>query len=198
MTTSLDHAKSLLFNGQFDLAINAFRDSLNQQPCLDAHIGLGFALHAAKRTREACAAFESGLRDFPDQAELHFGHGIALADLGDDYRAIEELKRGLELNPQHPQATLALKLALQRHTKELLTAKNFVWVESLIEHQLRLDPKCADALAQKAEWQHQMGEYEQAKRTFRTLAESKPDHPALADLAKKHGLEKQRERGWLY
>lgn len=198
-TSLLDQGKTYFQNHQFDQATEAFHKVLKLDPNnTEAILGLGFALHACNRPDQARKAFEDGLRLSFNQPELHFGHGLALMETGDAYRAINEFKRTLELNPKHPLATKMLQKALQIHTKELMVAGNFNWAEQAIQNQLDLDPHCSDALAQLTEFKHKMAEYEEAKRHFRILTESKPDHPAIPDLAKLLGLIKHRERGWLY
>lgn len=194
-----DQGKELFQSQQFDQAVEKFRCSLEHDPNnTEAILGLGFALHATNQPEQARKVFEDGLKLSFNQPELHFGHGLALMETGDPYRAINEFKRTLELNPNHPLATKMLQKALQIHTRELMAAGNFNWAEQAIQNQLELDPHCSDALAQLTEFKHKMAEYEDAKRHFRILTESKPDHPAIPDLAKLLGLIKHRERGWLY
>lgn len=198
-TSLLDQGKTYFQNHQFDQATEAFHEVLKLDPNnAEAILGLGFALHASNRPDQARKAFEDGLRISFNQPELHFGHGLSLMETGDAFRAINEFKRTLELNPKHPLAIKMLQKALQIHTKELMAAGNFNWAEQAIQNQLELDPHCSDALAQLTEFKHKMAEYEEANRHFRILTESKPDHPAIPDLAKLLGLIKHRERGWLY
>ncbi|ARU42293.1 hypothetical protein CCB80_14525 [Armatimonadetes bacterium Uphvl-Ar1] len=195
----LERGKSLFKSNQFSEAATAFQQVVEIDPSnTEAIIGLAFALHATSQSAEALQVFEKGIKLSFNQPELHFGHGLALMETGDPYRAINEFKRTLELNPNHPLATKMLQKALQIHTRELMAAGNFNWAEQAIQNQLELDPHCSDALAQLTEFKHKMAEYEEAKRHFRILTESKPDHPAIPDLAKLLGLIKHRERGWLY
>ncbi|MBA4292112.1 hypothetical protein C0431_04000 [bacterium] len=195
----LDQGKKLFQSQQFDQAIEKFRHAHEIDPSnTEAILGLGFALHATNQPEQARRAFEDGLKLSFNQPELHFGHGLTLMETNDPFRAINEFKRTLELNPNHPLAPKMLQKALQIHTRELMAAGNFNWAEQAIQNQLELDPHCSDALAQLTEFKHKMAEYEDAKRHFRILTESKPDHPAIPDLAKLLGLIKHRERGWLY
>jgi hypothetical protein len=68
----------------------------------------------------------------------------------------------------------------------------------MIEDQLALNEHAPDALAQMIQLKNRLSEYDEAKRLFRLLNETKPDYPGIYDLAKMLGLVKHRERGWLY
>lgn len=195
----LVEGKRLFQVGDYSMAIDKFEKAIEESANkVDSYLGLGFALHAIGKSSQAVCAFREGLAINPNVAELHFGHGLALMESGDPYRAIREFKRTLELSPQHPLCRQMLRKALQLHTKELLASGNVNWAEQMIQDQLELDEHCCDALAQMIELKNMMSEYGEARRLFRQLNETKPDHPAIPDLAKLLGLIKHRERGWLY
>ena len=195
----LVEGKQLFQAGNYSEAITKFEKAIEESSNkVDSYLGLGFALHAVGEPEKAVNAFQEGLSIDPNIAELHFGHGLALMESGDPYRAIRELKRTLELAPEHPLCGKMLQKALQLHTQNLLKSGNFTWAEKMIKDQLDLDEHCPDALALLIELKNMVSEYGEARRLFRQLNETKPDHPALPDLAMKLGLVKHRERGWLY
>jgi len=195
----LNQAKTSYLKGQFDEAIPLFQKLVaGPNPKPEAFRGLGFSLHATGKPGEAAKVFDRGIQVSRDDAELHFGKAVALQSLGESLKAIQEFETVLKLNPNHTTAKKYLQTALAQHTKELFAQGNFIWAEEMINRQLENDPKCADALALSVEFNVQMSNYDDAKRNFRVLSESKPDHPAIADLAMKLGLVKHRERGWLY
>jgi Tfp pilus assembly protein PilF len=59
----------------------------------------GLALHTMRRFDEALAAYDSGLRIAPDDAELRNGRGVALLELRRPGEACEEFARALDANP---------------------------------------------------------------------------------------------------
>ncbi len=195
----LCQAKTSYLHGNYDEAIALFQKLVSgPDPKAEAFRGLGFALHAVGKPAEALRVFERGLVVKRGDAELHFGRAVALQSLGESLKAIQEFEEVLKLNPNHVTAKKYLQTALAQHTRDLFKQGNFIWAEEMINRQLENDPKCADALALSVEFNVQMANYEDAKRNFRVLSESKPDHPAIADLAVKLGLVQHRERGWLY
>ncbi len=199
MVTHLAQAKDLFHHGDFAKAVLSFRQAHIEAPdSIEAILGLGFALHASDRANEAIVVFQQGINHCPNHAELHFGYGLSLMTTGDEYRAIREFKRTLELEPKHPLCPALLMKALRIHTDHLLKEGNFVWAEQMIESQLSLDEHSPDALAQLIQLKNRLAEYDEAKRLFRVLNESKPDYPGIQDLAKVLGLIRHRERGWLY
>lgn len=199
MDSTLAEAKASFAHGDFEKAVLGFRAVTDQVPdCLEAILGLGFALHACDRADEAIAVFREGLILCPNHAELHFGLGLSLMTAGDEYRAIREFKRTLELVPHHRLCPAMLMKALRIHTNYLLKEGNFIWAEQMIDDQLALDEHDPDALAQMVQLKNRLAEYDEAKRYFRVLNENKPDYPGIHDLAKTLGLIKHRERGWLY
>lgn len=195
----LNQAKIAYLKGQFEEAVPLFQKLVSAaNPNPEAFRGLGFSLHAIGKPSEAAKVFDRGLQLSRDDAELHFGKAVALQSIGESLKAIHEFELVLKLNPNHTTAKKYLQTALAQHTKELFAQGNFIWAEEMINRQLENDPKCADALALSIEFDVQMSNYEAAKHNFRILSESKPDHPAINDLAMKLGLVKHRERGWLY
>lgn len=199
MENSLADAKTLFLNGKYEESIVAFHKVLEKFPaCIDGILGLGFALHAANRAPDSIEVFQNGLNRSPNHPELHFGYGLALMTIGDEYRAIREFKRTLELESDHLLCKGLLMKALRIHTDQLLSEGNFIWAEQMIESQLELDEHSPDALAQLIQLKNKLSEYDEAKRLFRVLNEKKPDYPGMYDLAQTLGLVKHRERGWLY
>lgn len=195
----LTEAKTLFLQGNYEMAIPSFQRLVNgANPCSESFRGLGFALQAVGKPAEALRVFEKGLITFREDAELHFGRAIVLQSMGQSLKAIQAFEDVLKANPQHKTAHKFLQTALAQHTRELMAQGNFIWAEEMIHRQLAYDPKCPDALALSVEFDLKMAKYDEAKRSYRILAESKPDHPAVRDLAARLGLGDQRERGWLY
>lgn len=62
------------------------------------------ALRQLDRLDEAIACLEAGLKLHPDFAELHYNHGILLADAKRHAEAVAAFRHATRLNPGHPQA----------------------------------------------------------------------------------------------
>ena len=69
---------------------------------------LGIALAQSKNFTEAVGAFERALTMRPQSAEVHYNFGIALWQMGDPGRAVEQFRRTLELDSNHQLARCAL------------------------------------------------------------------------------------------
>ena len=182
--------------GNYELAVAHFESALNHgESCMEAHMGMGFSFHALGRSHQAIDSFNKSIAIDPNFAETHFGLGLALMAADDPYRAIREFKATLKLNPHHPLCLKMLQKALQLHTKDLLTEKNVLWAEQCIKDQLEIDEHCLDALAQLIELKFQMAEYGEARRHFLYLRETRPDHPALFELAEMIGIDQEKRSG---
>ena len=58
-------------------------------------------------TETAKALLDRAIRDFPDNALSHYYRGLTELSLGDNDAALADLKRSLELDPNHPEAANA-------------------------------------------------------------------------------------------
>ncbi len=87
--------------GQPAAAIEDAREAIRLAPRMSqAHLALADALLAQEKDREAVAALEEAIRCDPGNAEIHVELAeITWRNLGDKTRALEELRRAIELNP---------------------------------------------------------------------------------------------------
>jgi hypothetical protein len=75
------------------------RVALDSEPSSDNFAALGLALHTMRRFDEALAAYDSGLRLTPNDAELRNRRGVALLELRRAAEACEEFARALDADP---------------------------------------------------------------------------------------------------
>lgn len=194
----LIEGKQLFSERRFQEALPFFAQAIKDNPCPDSFRGHGFCLLSLNRPDEARSAFQRGLKQCGPDAELLFGLAMAEHACGEHQRAITALEKTLALDPEHQAARSCAEKMMADCTRRYLKEGKLLWAEDMIRRRLELDPHCADALATKIELEAKLGRHGDAKRTFRILAESAPHHPAIFDLARKLGLERQRERGFLY
>jgi Flp pilus assembly protein TadD len=76
--------------------------------CAKAHENLAKLLFQSGRAAEALAYFDRAATLMPDDAGLHFNHGIALSREGRLDEAIAAVRRGLDLRPRHVRAQALL------------------------------------------------------------------------------------------
>ena len=96
--------------GQPAAAIEDAREAIRLAPRMSqAHLALADALLAQEKDREAVAALEEAIRCDPGNAEIHVELAeIVWRNLGEKARALEELRRAIELNPALIRAQVAL------------------------------------------------------------------------------------------
>lgn len=90
----------------------------------------------------AADLFAQGLKVFPDDADLLFGHGLALAG-GDREAAVQRIEAALERNPQHVDALLW-------KVDRLVEGERYDEAQKMLEQVLKINPLQPEALAFQA------------------------------------------------
>jgi tetratricopeptide (TPR) repeat protein len=101
--------------GRFDEAVNEGEAAIRLNPNLNsAHYNLGWAKVYSGRGEEALPHFADAIRLGPRDPFLflgYYGVGCVRFLLGDDDRAIEELRKAIALTPTYPGVHLVLAAA---------------------------------------------------------------------------------------
>ncbi|MBX5483189.1 MAG: tetratricopeptide repeat protein [Myxococcaceae bacterium] len=121
--------------------------------------------------QQAIVAFEEILRDFPDLGEVHALLGLAWQKLDDAGRAMEELRRAIELLPEDGRCRLYLGLLYQSRQRPEQAA---TWFEQALE----LNPLLDDAWFALGDYALERHDLPKAHRAFRALSFLQPDSPA--------------------
>ncbi len=105
-------------SGQYDEALSAFESAMVQAPD-DPRIGLavGETLFQLERYEEAAREFQRVLSLTDDEAlraEALYNKGTAQLAAGDAAKAVADLRRSLQVDPQQKDALFNLEVALQR------------------------------------------------------------------------------------
>lgn len=150
------------------------------RPRLDQALGW---LQVADVPQQAITELEDLLRDFPDLGVLHALLGLAAARLDDAGRAVEELKRAIELSPDDGKAYLYLA--------DLYTARQRTsQARELYEKALERNPTLESAWFKLGDLALERQDYEKARGAFRTAVRLEPANWASrGKLALVHQLE---------
>jgi tetratricopeptide (TPR) repeat protein len=98
--------------GDFGGAASTFQKALALDPgYLPARLALAEALVQGGQLEEARGEYGALLRDYPELAVAHYGHGRVAAMLGDGAVALERYRKSVELAPEFGAAHYALALA---------------------------------------------------------------------------------------
>jgi tetratricopeptide (TPR) repeat protein len=98
--------------GDFRGAASALRQALALDPgYLPARLALAEALVQSGQLETARGEYVALLRDYPDLAVAHYGHGRVAAMLGDTAVALEQYRKSVALAPEFGAAHYALALA---------------------------------------------------------------------------------------
>lgn len=98
--------------GDFGGAASALRQALALDPgYLPARLALAEVLVQSGQLEMARGEYVGLLRDYPELAVAHYGHGRVAAMLGDAAEALERYRRSVELAPEFGSAHYALALA---------------------------------------------------------------------------------------
>ncbi|MBL8934660.1 MAG: tetratricopeptide repeat protein [Archangium sp.] len=136
------------------------------RPKLDQALGW---LQVADVPQQAITELEDIAREFPDLGVVHALLGLAAARVDDAGRAIEELKRAIELSPDDGKAYLYLA--------DLYTARQRgSQAKELYEKALERNPTLDDAWFKLGDAALERQELEKARTAFRTAARLKPDN----------------------
>lgn len=136
------------------------------RPKLDQALGW---LQVADVPQQAITELEDIAREYPDLGVVHALLGLAAARVDDAGRAIEELKRAIELSPDDGKAYLYLA--------DLYTARQrSAQAKELYEKSLEKNPTLEDAWFKLGDAALDRQELEKARTAFRTAARLRPDN----------------------
>jgi tetratricopeptide (TPR) repeat protein len=151
------------------------------QPKIDEAIDW---LHAYDVPQQAIVTLESLLRDFPDLAIAHALLGLAYQKVDDAGRAVDELRRAIELVPDHGRFHLYLAdLYLGRQRPDQAKGE--------YEKAAALDPLLDEAYARLGDLAFERRDIPVAKQNYRILSSLRPDaagpHAKLAIVCQVEG-----------
>lgn len=136
------------------------------RPKLDQALGW---LQVADVPQQAITELEDIAREYPDLGVVHALLGLAAARVDDAGRAIEELKRAIELSPDDGKAYLYLA--------DLYTARQRgAQAKELYEKALEKNPTLDDAWFKLGDAALERQELDRARTSFRTAARLRPDN----------------------
>jgi Flp pilus assembly protein TadD len=140
-------------------------------------------LEVADVPQQAIVSFEEILHDFPDLAVVHALLGLAYQRVDDAGRAVDEIKRSIELAPEDGKSHLYLGQIYLSHQR----AKQG---QSELERALDLNPLLDDAYFQLGDLALDRKDYVTARRLFGTERYLQPDSvPTRGKLALVYQLE---------
>lgn len=140
-------------------------------------------LQVADVPQQAIISFEEILHDYPDLAVVHALLGLAYQRIDDAGRAVDELKRAIELAPDDGKAHLYLGELYLSHQRPKQAREE-------LEKALALDPMLDDAYVRLGDLALERRDYVTARRLFKSLAALAPDSaPAHGKLALVYQLE---------
>lgn len=132
-------------------------------------LGLGKALHKARRFEEAAELYKNGLVQHPDSAEIHNQFGRALNNLGALTQARRAFERSVRLKPDFAEAQHNVG-----HVRQRLGDSDGAF-EAFIEA-LRLDPDYASAHYNLGVVHLSRNELKHAEDCFRQAIALNPEH----------------------
>ena len=98
-------ARSFFSLGQFDESILIYRKlTKNDVFRAEALTQIGFVRRKKKKFSEALDAFKKVQVEFPNLWQAHFNVGLCFQDMGEDFKAIENYEKALEIEENLPQA----------------------------------------------------------------------------------------------
>ncbi len=126
------------------------------------------ALRERDAPQEAIIAFEEILQELPDLAVVHALLGLSFAKIDDLGRAVDELKRAIELNPEDGKSHLYLAdLYLSRQRSQQ--------AREAYERALSLNPLLDDAYFRAGDLALEAAQLDVAKAHFQTLTYLQPE-----------------------
>lgn len=160
----------------------------------ELYVMLGMVYREAKQPQEAVRAFERAIAVKADYAQAHFYLATALDQLGRRDEACRNLRKTLEIEPQHPDAMNYLGYLSAESGIDLLEAKR------LIERAIALDPENG-AYVDSLGWVYfKMGKLEEAIAQLERAGVLRETDPVIFDhlgdaYFKRRDLENAR-RSW--
>ncbi len=199
MSDAQQRAQAAYKAGDFTGAVEAFQTAIGHAPHdPSAWLGLGFALFSLNDFHRAVEAFRESLTLSGGTAEAHYGLALALCSLHDDIGAAQELEAALALHPDHPAAKRSLVVALVKAGKAQQALGHLSAAEDLLTKAYRADHKHPDAILALIEYYKRVNLFDEAAEVVQQAMEDVPHLPGIHDFAAEFGLQKQRERGWIY
>lgn len=199
----LNAAWALLDNQQYDEAINAFHEILQDKsgrlPSPERwrlYNGLGWAFYGKKDFRQAEVSFQEGGRQFPKNADSWKGLGFTYYAAKQFDAAIQELTQALSKNGA--QADVQTMIGWAYYQK-----KDYAKAREAYEKVLGIYPSWADAYAGLGFSFHALGEKEKALASFRKAIWLSPRHLSIGEFPEILDREKSYEPlyadwGWAY
>lgn len=119
---------------RYDEAIAVCRPLLQGHPDADPAVYITYAnsLDATKKTPEALAVYQQGLRRYPTSYMLWFNQGVALLQQGSTEKSLASFERAVALNPRHASSHLLLGEAERqagRRVPQVLALARFLVLE---------------------------------------------------------------------
>lgn len=125
-------------------------------------------LQVADVPQQAIVSFEEILHDYPDLAVVHALLGLAYQRIDDAGRAVDELKRAIELSPDDGKAHLYLGELYLSHQRPRQAREE-------LERALQLNPLLDDAYVRLGDLALERRDYVGAKQLFEALVHLQPD-----------------------
>jgi len=199
MTEVQQEAQSAYLAGDYCRAVTLFQETIQGAPHNPAAWqGMGYALYACKRMPEAVDAFRESLLLSGGTADGHFGLAMSLCAIGDDIGAAKELEATLALKSDHPAARKGLAVTLVRAARKQLANGQLSICEELLNKAYKHDRHNSDVVLALVDYYRHVKLHNEAAEVVRQAMEDVPHMPGIHDLAAEFGLQKQKERGWLY
>ncbi|HMP76545.1 MAG TPA: tetratricopeptide repeat protein [Kiritimatiellia bacterium] len=167
------HAQSLEAGGSMAEAIDRYREALDVWPHMNAVWGqLGRAYLRTREFGKAQLALEKAVQGSPGTAELMNDLGAALLYQGQVQRALDLFEAAVEIDPLFAPAQFNLALC---H----MARNDRVAARQLLQQYLRLKPRDARALRERAFLDALEGQYETALSSLESALREMPDWPLL-------------------
>lgn len=149
---------------QYQEAEQAFRKAADKDAkAIDPRMALGdLYLSQFEKYQEAANAYESVINIDPKRASAHFALGVAEAKLGNNERAVAELRKSGELEPNNPLPWLELTrvyLALQKPDDAF----------SSVSQAIKIDPGRIDGGLLRGDILLAKGDFAQAEKEYKGL-----------------------------
>lgn len=105
LTALTEKALTLSASGQYDEAIKACRQIIathSNDDLSNVYVTYANSLDHLKKTDEALAIYDEGIKKFPDYYQLYFNKGICYANSTTPDQALGCFQKSLLINPNHP------------------------------------------------------------------------------------------------
>ncbi len=155
--------------------LRAFTPTTTEQ-LLRLMLAEGAVLRDAGRLEEALAVYDAGLEELPDNVDLLYARAMTLDKLGRFPQVEADLRRILELDPDHYDALNALGYMLTEHTRRYEEALGY------IRRALELKPDSYYILDSMGWVQYRLGRYQEAIRYLRRALQLGRDPEIAAHL----------------